>query len=49
VVRDGQIVGVISRRDLLRYMTEHEEALAEFINAIREAQAARNQAEPVAC
>lgn len=48
VVRDGRIVGVISRRDLLRYMTEHEEALTEFINAVRAAQAARAEGELVA-
>jgi CBS domain-containing protein len=33
VVRDGEIVGVISRRELLRYLTEDEEAVREFLDA----------------
>ena len=35
VVRDGEVVGVIARRDLLRYVTENEEALCEFLDEVK--------------
>ena len=35
VVRDGQVVGVVARRDLLRYLTENEAALRQFLDTVR--------------
>lgn len=35
VVRNGEVVGIIARRDMLRYMTENEEALAEFLGTVK--------------
>ena len=37
VVRDGEVVGVISRRDILRYVTENEETLREFLDEVKSA------------
>lgn len=34
VVRDGVVVGVIARRDLLLYVMDNEEALREFLDAV---------------
>ncbi len=31
VVRNGQVVGIIARRDLLRYVSENEDVLKEFL------------------
>jgi CBS domain-containing protein len=31
VVRDGQVVGIVARRDVLRYVLDHEEALDDFL------------------
>lgn len=35
VVRDGEVVGIVSRRDLLRYIVETGEELDEFLENIR--------------
>jgi CBS domain-containing protein len=35
VVRDGRVVGLISRRDLLRYVLDAAEGVAEFVNVTR--------------
>jgi len=35
VVRDGRVVGGIARRDLLRYLIEHEEELTSFLESLR--------------
>ena len=35
VVRDGVLVGVISRHDILRYLTENEEALRGFLEELK--------------
>ncbi len=35
VVRDGEVVGVIARRDILRYVTENEEALRGFLEEVK--------------
>ncbi len=34
VTRNGELVGIISRRDLLRYVTNNENALREFLSTI---------------
>lgn len=44
VTRNGRVVGIIARRDLLRYFLEHEADLADFIRSIKTARAE----EPVA-
>jgi len=35
VVRNNYVVGIISRRDILRYVTENEDALREFLDTLR--------------
>ncbi len=37
VVRGDRLVGIIARRDLLRYFTENEELLSDFLGSIRAA------------
>ncbi|MBN2022049.1 MAG: CBS domain-containing protein [Pirellulales bacterium] len=37
VVRDGRVVGIIARRDLLRYMLGHEAELNAFLESLRAA------------
>ena len=35
VVRGDELVGVISRRDILRFVTENEEVLRAFLNELK--------------
>lgn len=37
VVRDGRVVGLVSRRDLLRYVLDAGNGIAEFVSAARAA------------
>lgn len=35
VVRDGRVVGIVARRDVLRYVLEHEAALDDFLAEVQ--------------
>ena len=38
VLRNGKVVGIIARRDLVRYVREHEEVLCEFLRTCKSVQ-----------